>query len=1639
MMNNRTNKQVSSTGTRERLTIVNAASLGDLRRRVIQNMMWLLAALMITAGSVPAQDSDGRISDEKLNLVLLLATEMADKGLADLSFEAVTRSLGAGPPFALRNERNEARDPFEIVRQNDNNVFLKLSILVGRWKQKQFDQKCIYQALKVIVCPSATGSGVHLYQFTEPVPKESMLEKSVGSLLIDAAIVAGETQDLLNTLESLEQVAESSGLRLNVEVLRLGLVMKAESETTNPLPALENVESSVRRLKTLEDRTFAKSPPVVRDTLLLQLRSLQQNSAHRDEATTLLRKVLFATSSGSGGSSGTQTAVSKLPFQLTVAEIHKAFLSGNNNEAIRLVGLADDQAIAIGNGMSQTTRNASLLEYDRLMARWLLQFGQTERAIQRLRQCTDRDRQMTPIAVGTLSTAGAMWPELQQLPVNDRFEVLLEGAFLPGTNQIRIPTFVKLWEQLPPKQILNSVPEAAQTCLAQMSSPESRRSMGSSFSALLSAAIECDRLADVEKRLNSDVADGDKHATISPSVTMAKIAILVRQHRDTEARQLLSSLPSMQVLCQSEQAGWMLVMMLQEMAQREEFVPNVQWWLSQQTGDADSRQQTLLSEIRLRTLPRLRSGSDQSAPTQALMIAGSNRASSPQNAVALPATWVTFDGITAHLAGTGNDQLYFPFPLTGDFTITGRALSLPGAESDVGFDGLCFESAASGILSVSSLRNYSRTLRSVSFHDAGLWDRKAITVSTESVELRDNGHLIWTGARQAQNSPWFFLSSSCGRRSYWQDFQITRQVSIPRQVSLVGGADLRGWSCNIFDQDQTRSDAFITAAQAEKNDLTKSYDWSCQNGQITGRRKERPEIIGTLTDITAQGLLQYDRPLVSGETLTWEFEYVPGQVLCHPCLERVAIVLSEGSAALNWVPVSADDRNLFPVGHNVEVYQSHDKPLLNSGWNAGRVEMKGTQAEVFINEQRVAVLPTASFTANPLPNPLSASRSGIQFGLFHYVHQTKAHVRNVVLSGPWPESLSPEEFAAIMSGYRDAAERPLEFSEWLQESFGEAPFELSVEHFTMSVASLPEAERFGVLKSWVMPDQKSPRWRLFGAPGVRANRVVPNKEVVDTFYGRRPNGPALTAPVILLLGLAEQTGQLTALRDEIQTLERAKAADDDVRSEPTADNGPAAMDQRSAIRDTESLASKIVLTMIELREKPEKAGDKLKDIAERVSRQPHVLSQSNMFGLLMLAEQASSRPEHYAETLRVLQVLSSVPDQSEAYAGRRAAIRSLIASLQCLLKTRNEITAAGQSVQPLSQWKAFRSLRAKDKAAGQPESLWIQHPDNSLQHVMGSDVDVITWPVPLRGNLEVSCRLHAVDGRFPAIGFGKWFFEPNVKDQQVDRYRVGRGKDDRSKPIAATVNETTCNVLLAVSEQSLSFSMNGVLLLTEPIKSQDGNWLCFRASRHPGSRISNIEMKSTTLATLSPLETDELLPGWSAPWFSEDDVFPKGNATSMDWRSSQGQLVGVRRTTLANTGNRSVLKSFHPHLGDGLISWSFFYAAKDRNVFPVLGDTAFIVESSGEPSIHLLNGSLWETADADFDPKDRTPADVVLGEPEFRENDWNDAELEIKGGRVILRVNDKPVMEQIIPEDNDRTFGFLHWNGEFEAAVRHID
>lgn len=1545
-----------------------------------------------------------RVSDQKLNQTLQFAKDMAEKDFADLSFEAITRSLGAGPPYVLQSQQNQNADPSELEVQIGNLVFQKLNALTEIWKSRKFETKQIYLTLRRVVLTTSRQSPINRYQFLEATPKETMLGMSVGRLLVEAAILADETTDLRTTLN--DHRTQPLG-QVDFHVLSLELSIR-----TGDYEAVE------AELKSVGDESLRLCTRGARDSLLLILRDLRSKPEFRSLAAALLRRTLLAAETATEGPARIDAGAVRLPLILATSEAHQSFVNGDINELIQMSELSERFARVIADSMSVTTRNAFLQEHDRRNIQLLIAAGQTERAVARLRKCLERENQSVPQGAGTLSTTGALWLDMQSLPAEERYSLLLDGAFLPRSDVLRIPTFIRISCELPPDTILATLSPSICETLQTQASTERRQSVSNSFAALLSAAEESGHFDELETRLANSTGDS------SHSRTMARICLMFRMNREEDARTLLATLPEPEVLSQAEQDAWMLIVMLQEMARLPQFVPIVNQWLSLRGDDADSRQGILLRELIQRTWPGIDGQPLPEAQRRGLMTAASNFSESQLSGGVTSALWLQHEGVTAHVAGTGNDQLYFPYPLSGQFTITGLGLSLTGQESDCGFDGLCFEPSAAGTFSVSSVRNSSRSVRSLRFHHHGLWDRRTMTITEDALSVYDNGHLVWTGQRRSKGSPWFFLSSSGGRHSCWRDFEISGTVTIPRQVLLADGFDLRGWSCSLLNQN--RCDALLASTQGERTDLTKSHDWSCKAGLITGRKQSPPNEIQALTALSAQGLLQYDRPILSGETLTWEFEYQPQSILCHPSLGRTAIVLSERSAALHWIAATPDERFYFPVEQQVTIFEASERPLLTPGWNTGRIVVTDSGADVFINDQKVVTLPTSQSA--------EVEGSGVQFGLFHYVHQTAAHARNLILQGPWPESLTPEEFSKIVSGERTRSPAPRntstertelnsEQAHWLQDLIDHRSAELATGQILQRTAAMPPAEKLTALKSWVMPDVLSPCWRLYAVPGRRAGKLTSVDQSLALFAKTRSvRSPSLTSPTLELIELASEANQLQTLREEVVALMNEQ--------QPA---GPL----ESAHRGSERLAGAIMLALIDLRLAPAESPESLQQVITFAGTHAVAVTRSNLFGLLMLADATSQSPELSESTRKLLETL---PNDVFVRSHQDKALRDLVASLTSLVQIRQEVLKNEETVAPLSGWRAFRLLRAETRAAGLPEGLWIQRADQSLQHVMGTSSDMITWPQLLGDGTQVECRLHAAGGRFPAVGFGGWDFQPNADDDSLHRSRAGRAEDERARPIPVVIDGDECNVRLTVANQTLVLTLNGRKVLEEPWASNRAGWLCFRAAENPGARISNLRIQSSESKLRSmQLDTSQDLDGWAAPWFDDDDVFPKNSPASMDWRSSQAQLVGIRRTILADTGSRSLLRYSRPLLENGTMTWSFFYSKGGRAAWPVIGDQVFVTESGEPPAIHALTGSSWETAAADFRPDRLTPPDKVIAEPQLLENQWNSAELQLNGGKALLLINDQPVMEQILDEENDRFFGVFHWNGETEAAAKDIE
>jgi tetratricopeptide (TPR) repeat protein len=155
---------------------------------------------------LPRASSEG--SDQKTAPAAVVTTDQfrqsvefarlaAEKGLVDISLQTAAEALAGGPPAAPVSKNGPSRmiiSSTAAVNTNDaTSVEQSLANLVQRWRQAGARPEEIYDTLAAIVLPAARPDEVFLYSH---VDYGTAGDRSVGRLLVNAAIRAGKVDDL---------------------------------------------------------------------------------------------------------------------------------------------------------------------------------------------------------------------------------------------------------------------------------------------------------------------------------------------------------------------------------------------------------------------------------------------------------------------------------------------------------------------------------------------------------------------------------------------------------------------------------------------------------------------------------------------------------------------------------------------------------------------------------------------------------------------------------------------------------------------------------------------------------------------------------------------------------------------------------------------------------------------------------------------------------------------------------------------------------------------------------------------------------------------------------------------------------------------------------------------------------------------------------------------------------------------------------------------------------------------------------------------------------------------------------------------------------------------------------------------------
>ncbi|HUQ70189.1 MAG TPA: DUF1581 domain-containing protein, partial [Planctomycetaceae bacterium] len=127
------------------------------------------------------------------------------------------------------------------------------------------------------------------------------------------------------------------------------------------------------------------------------------------------------------------------------------------------------------------------------------------------------------------------------------------------------------------------------------------------------------------------------------------------------------------------------------------------------------------------------------------------------------------------------------------------------------------------------------------------------TPNTVSVAV--NQHPMWTDHAAFPASPWLGLRSLDERRPLFRNLKLTGQPVILRAVHLSDGNALRGWHAPVFGQ--------LSPPPTPTTGAAVSSGWRLIEGVLQAP-DDKP-------DAPLEHLLSYQRPLLAGEAVNYEF------------------------------------------------------------------------------------------------------------------------------------------------------------------------------------------------------------------------------------------------------------------------------------------------------------------------------------------------------------------------------------------------------------------------------------------------------------------------------------------------------------------------------------------------------------------------------------------------------------------------------------------------------------------------------------------------------------------------------------------------------------------------------------------------
>jgi tetratricopeptide (TPR) repeat protein len=1550
------------------------------------------------AGPIPATLS-------QFALATALAEAAADKGQVEVSLRAVREVLSGGLPVPdltqtpisgpglvrvapTRTNPNARADLDSTV---SSEVATRMWALSMAWRKNQFPPADVCAVLESLVFPASRPGDVLLYE--QPIGREWTSPRSVGRVLVEWAMRAERGEQLKGQIAA-RRATPSDVMSGEVLLVQFHTTLGQRDQASEHLVAIGKLLDGARTAALTAAASHAAGFAFAHAPLT-------------HEAAAILEKISQANAAINRNSVSSNSAD-----PLTRLLVRHAIKQGDLEAAKRHI----EQYLTARQSSYGRWGDDYGLYIQRQDLAWatteLARAGDISTSLDMLGRYADAPKHRN----GDPPIAAAIWHLVRQakkLPTAERYELLRDWT-LPAKERrsVRVIAGIDVGQPIPEIFLPTGGPSYES---------EPSHEVTSNLTLLIQAALEAGKIAELKQLVEPLAAE--KVSGAESLLTMILIA-----HGDTAAAPRLADLTEtirarlakksaattdddpFAAPEQPQPVEWTEVLVFRTALANSQFAASAvklgELLLDQARkgyrSDVIARLERDLAEQSLRDL----SPSEQSsALSPRLAHWFTSAGTAPASTRGQPTLWTAHEGHLLYVTGQWYDQLYFRYPLTGDFEFTFESKSDERfSPPSAAYAGLVASFGADA--SVHPVANHERANRPPLPVNSDGWNRTSVRFGPGGVRFAVNGHLLYEDTDSSRSSPWLHVQTAVEHRSVLRNVRITGQPIIPREVPLVERDRLEGWLCaggrlppriSLKEPRDRQQDYYGVTYDEDGQPIrqqNQTPDWIASAGELTGR----------LDPAAAQWAgtrLYYHRPLLTGERIRYQFQYRAGLTEVHPSLGKLVFLLEPDGVRLHWVDSDGDDSPLVIEADNRAVDSSTRRgpeqlPLKENDWNDLELAVENEHVQLRLNGELIFERPI---------EPTNDRR----FGLFHFKGQTAAEVREVVLSGDWPHSLPTGNTDLLALAPHAASDAVLHARHALvgEDVLGNEAFAV-----WQRAMKLPAVERFALLKDWVLPNASHPVLRLHM-----------DWTAIDSVSSTDAAGGILVSPALELVAAAKELGKLDELAAAIALATKEYP------------------DQDRAIN-----AFSVLLALA--RGEENDAAARLTKAIELVQAQPADAPSHERHGEYLAAYSAREFPAARTAALKLARQLatSNRPDDEKEPPGGSGDWRRRAQRLEAMLLWASDPETrdlAFGSEQRSGQWLPVSRMTANDRGEGFGPAVWKLRPGEA-SFFTGAGHDALYFHVPLRGNFDVAGRVtsEAKGGiRFVYGGIALGITADGAKLIREEVARTITKHVPLTEKVAGLDQES--DFRLSVKEGALTLSINGRQIHKESLPLEPDPWLAIESES--GDR--QVVVKCLRIEG-APSVPDQIslgrgfgLEGWSASYYGEsvgEDVEQPNRRRVQHpmpiWSKQGDEIVVGKLPNCERSFRESVLQYHRPLVEDCEVEYEFFYEPGKMEVHPAIDRVAFLLRADGV-QVHRLTNAQYDRTGLASD--NATPLDG--SQPlALKERDWNKVKLRLAGSDVVLEVNEAQVGRAKLEATNERALGLFRYADAAGVRVRNV-